>query len=215
MTSMGFITVTGADEATDVAALSKLDAEIGLLYTATPEGRRRYPSRDWIAAAANKLPRLSIHVCGSTARQQLHEHQLPDIVLRAQRIQVNGAVTLVELQMLCARYPKHTIITQHNLKNIGLASSTILNHARLQDASGGAGILAAKWQLNESPRPFGFAGGLSPENLAEQMPQILKVARPGWWIDLESSLREDDAFSVERARRAVDEFHRLSPIVVA
>jgi len=196
----GFITITGADEATDVSKLAKIDAEIGLLYTATPEGRRRYPSRDWIAAAVNKLPRL---------RQQLHEHQLQDLVFRAQRIQVNGMVTMVELQMLCARYPDHTIITQHNLKNIGLASSTIRNHARLQDASGGAGVLAAKWEKNEASRPFGFAGGLSPENLSDQLPQIMKVARAGWWVDMESSLRVDDTFSLDRARAAVDSFHRI------
>jgi hypothetical protein len=47
--------VTGADEKTDVASLAKLDAEIGLLYTETPEGRNRYPRWEWIRETSLEL----------------------------------------------------------------------------------------------------------------------------------------------------------------
>lgn len=40
------ITVTGLDERTNLIDASYLEAEIGILYTATPEGRNRYPKYD-------------------------------------------------------------------------------------------------------------------------------------------------------------------------
>ncbi len=47
LTQLSVVTLTGADERTDIAQLAQLTAdhpylEIGLLYTTTPEGRNRY-----------------------------------------------------------------------------------------------------------------------------------------------------------------------------
>jgi hypothetical protein len=64
-----FITVTGADEKTDVSMLQTLDAEIGLLYSVMTANR--YPRSEWIKAAAGSLPRVAIHICGSGARGEL------------------------------------------------------------------------------------------------------------------------------------------------
>jgi len=203
----GYITVTGADESTDIAALSELDAEIGLLYSATPEGRNRYPSWDWLVSAAKQIPRVSIHVCGSAARRQLACVQMEALVSRASRIQVNGRVSDTELESLCALYPNHTIMTQHEPGNTELAQLQLPNHALLQDASGGRGIAPSIWLESPTRNAFGFAGGLGPENLAVELPRILAVAGPGWWIDLETSLRIDDVFSLDRARSAVAAFH--------
>lgn len=76
------ITLTGADASTCVQELVELAAahpalEVGLLYSATPEGRNRYPSLEWIHAATKALyGRCALHVCGATARARLVSGEL-------------------------------------------------------------------------------------------------------------------------------------------
>lgn len=196
------ITVTGADERTDVGELKKLNAEIGFLYTATPEGRNRYPRLGWIVETANQLERASLHICGRGARAALMAGEIP--VYGFQRIQVNGAILAVEVERLCAQYPRHTIITQHRTDTAHLLFVGTLNHAVLIDASGGRGISPEKWSSPTTAKYVGFAGGLGPDNLADELASMAAVSRPGWWVDMEGKLRVDDWFSVERAAQCVE-----------
>lgn len=192
-----FLTLTGADERTDVTALGKINAEIGLLYTATPEGRNRYPRWEWIRETSLELRRASLHVCGRGARALLMEGKLP--VSGFQRIQVNGGILALEVERLCAMYPHHTIITQHHLNNAHLLAVRADNHALLIDASGGQGKSPEAWGQPDTGKAVGFAGGLGPDNLASELRKITALARAGWWADMEGKLRVDDWFSVERA----------------
>ena len=192
-----FLTVTGADERTDITALAKLNAEIGLLYTATPEGRNRYPRWEWIRETSLELRRASLHVCGRGARAMLMDGKLP--VGGFQRIQVNGGILALEVERLCAMYPRHTIITQHHLNNAHLLAVRAENHALLIDASGGQGKSPEAWGQPHTTKAVGFAGGLGPDNLASELRKITDIARAGWWADMEGKLRVDDWFSVERA----------------
>lgn len=206
-TTTPFITVTGADVNTSIGMLVKLDAEVGLLYSATPEGRSRYPRRPWIQSAIKYLPCASLHVCGRTARQDLMSGWLYDITDHVQRIQVNGILTIHECETLCAMYPKHTVITQHNRHNNSLLAVKAPNHALLVDSSGGRGILPTEWRAPDTDKPVGFAGGLGPDNLAAELERISSVAKTPWWVDVESKLRVDDWFSFQRARDCVTQFH--------
>lgn len=201
------ITVTGADERTDIFWLSKLDCEAGLLYTAMPEGRNRYPRREWLAEAVTRLPRAALHVCGRFARMQLVRRELVDLTDHVQRIQVNGALTVPECEEICAFYPKHTIITQHSRANQFLLAVKANNHAVLVDASGGRGVLPPLWRRPDTAMPVGFAGGLGPGNLAEQLHHISFVAVRPWWVDMEGRLRDDDWFACDKAQAAVEVFH--------
>ena len=62
----------------------------------------------------------------------------------------------------------------------------------LYDTSGGAGKLTKNWRapLFEA-HPQGYAGGLSPENVSENLDKIAKVAgnRTDTWIDAEGKLK--------------------------
>lgn len=199
------ITFTGADENTDLTALSWMIAanpsvEIGLLYSATPEGRNRYPSTEWLEKAASVLHgRCAIHVCGKIARAQLREGVLKPIVMHAARVQVNGTVAPEELAALAARVP--VVVTQHTESNASLASVAVKNHQLLVDGSGGRGIAPQHWVRPETPKLVGFAGGLGPSNIATEIHRIEDAACGPWWIDMESSLRnQDDWFDIERCR---------------
>lgn len=210
-----FLTVTGADERTDIAALSKLDAEIGLLYSATPEGRNRYPSRQWILSAAQHLPRCALHICGKLARVELIEGRLDDILPYVQRIQVNGIVHPEVISSLCKIYGLHVFITQHTPTNKALLNVTDKNHVILIDGSGGRGILPTGWPLIDTPKHVGFAGGLGPDNLQDELSAITKVSKRGWWVDMESKLRVDDWFSLELAGEVIAQFSSVNASVEA
>jgi phosphoribosylanthranilate isomerase len=205
-----FCTVTGADQETDVGMLQKLDAEIGLLYSATPDGRKRYPVKEWIETAARNLPRVAIHICGSTARSELLLGWLDDLLENAQRVQVNGILSIEDCERTCAMFPGKTIITQHKPDNNHLLAVKAPNHALLVDASGGRGISPEVWLRPDTKKPVGYAGGLGPDNIAFELHRIATIAVGPWWVDMEGKLRVNDWFSFENARNAVWAFHNTA-----
>ena len=202
-----FITVTGIDENTPISLLKKLDAEIGILYTATPEGRNRYPSREWITKTASQLDQVAVHICGSVARKELLNGELNTMLHEAQRIQVNGVLTIEETEHICAMFPTHTIVTQHTFKNTPLLNVKASNHALLIDASGGRGVSPEQWIRPETDKQVGFAGGLGSDNLEDQLNLISPIAKGLWWVDMEGKLRRDDWFSGLSAKAVVNIFN--------
>lgn len=209
--SFPLITVSGPDEKTDLKALAKLNCEVGILYTATPEGRNRYPSFDWIVEAVKVLPRPAIHICGGIARGELSGRKLSAIIDKAFRIQVNGTPTIEDVERYCRMFPHKRIITQHKPANECLLAVKASNHMVLLDGSGGRGISPTSWRIaDRRGKSFGFAGGLGPENLRAELKNIEPHALGQWWVDMEGKLRVDDWFSVERAKRAVDIFNLVA-----
>jgi len=211
------ITVTGADEQTDIAQLAALaerrHVEVGLLYTVNPEGRNRYPSREWLKAAVDALGRrAALHVCGRPARAQLLDGSLDDLAQAVGRVQVNGILSLAEAAAIAARVP--VLITQHNAENHHLLDLPAQNHELLVDASGGTGRSPSHWIGPRTAKPVGFAGGLGPYNLAGELPRIAQVATARAWIDMETSLRgDDDWFSGVLAAAAIVAFERFAGLL--
>lgn len=214
MSRLGLIALTGADERTDLDALAALVqssplVEIGLLYTATPENRPRYPSRAWLRDATAKLSgRCAIHVCGTRAKLELLAGDLRDLTAHAPRVQLNGTLTPVEVTKACRVVD--TLVTQHHAANAELLTVRARNHALLMDASGGRGIAPATWSPPDTDKPVGFAGGLGPLTLAEKLPQIMQVAKAGAWVDMEERLRVNDWFSVDLASQCAAIFARMT-----
>jgi hypothetical protein len=222
MQNITTITLTGADEHTDLEQLRALVAaypcvEIGLLYTTTPEGRCRYPSREWLIKAARTLSgRVALHVCGADARRELREGYLVNITAHAPRVQVNGRVSAEELPILAQRV--NTLITQHNQLNEGLLGVPVANHALLIDGSGGRGVSPSSWGMLDTPKAVGRAGGLGPDNLADELRDYALSARPGAWVDMENKLRKSaggldldgfDWFDIEVAQRCAEIHHGM------
>lgn len=211
--SLTRITLTGADEQTSLAGLLSLSlcapvgvaVEFGLLFSANPECRRRYPRDRWLGEAVTRLGQATaVHVCGRTARREVlaGDHSW---IENAGRVQLNGRVTLDEVWRAALRFPE--VITQYK-PDLGLDSVTaaeIPRHSILVDASGGRGITPLSWSRPSVYKPVGFAGGLSPANLRRELPKIAGVAKGDWWIDMESSLRgSDDWFSLTQCLAALE-----------
>src|SRR5678815_1000900 len=70
------VTLTGADDSTDIKALLALAeehpfVEWGLLFSVSHQGQPRYPSREWVERLMEEMPedlKLSAHVCGRMVR---------------------------------------------------------------------------------------------------------------------------------------------------
>lgn len=206
------MTITGIDERTKLFDIVRLIEqypwlEIGLLYTATPEGRNRYPSWYWLVDTASALAnRCALHVCGRGARAKLFDGGLVAVTQHAARIQINGAIEPSALQGFCQVFRRHALITQDTEHNRMLRFVEMENHALLIDGSGGRGISPTAWSQPATWKDVGFAGGLGPDNLATELPKIASVARGDWWVDMETGVRTDDWFDIEKAKRAVEVF---------
>jgi len=209
------ITLTGADERTPLPELQRLveehpTLEIGLLYTARPEGRNRYPSWDWLVEAADAIQgRCALHVCGRLARLELFQGQLAAATKNVARIQVNGIIEVADLREVVRIFRSHTVITQDHADNRDLWLSRIV-HALLVDGSGGRGIAPTEWVRPNTWKDVGFAGGLGPDNLAEELPKIAAVATGNWWIDMESNLRTNDWFDLDKAAKCLGIFEKFT-----
>lgn len=208
------VTLTGIDDGTDLDKLQdmrrySLDEflEFGILVSAKV-GRNRYPHFEWVERAVKKMPRCcALHICGSEARIRLKCGFYDDAIPFVKRIQLNGSVTGRELFDLLERYPHLDIITQFGFTDPDLLAAPFNKNAHqiLMDGSGGRGILPGCWSAPDTKKNVGFAGGLGPENLAIQLPLIKAVSSPGWWIDMESGIRnEHDEFDFDKAQAVVD-----------
>lgn len=101
----------------------------------------------------------------------------------------------------------HTIIlsaSQPNLPFIYKAHHQQIKFDALFDDSFGEGIApdTRKPPLFEDVFQ-GYAGGLSPENVAQELSKIEKSAKGAVFIDAEGKLKQDGCFSFEKAERFV------------
>jgi len=212
------LTMTGVDARTDLEDLLP-GPEYAVLYTVEPDGRNRYPAKLEVEKILRGLAwlghRAAIHVCGLPARRGLLSDRLTELVELVGRIQVNGRVLPDELSDYCEKYPDHTIITQHAESNKSLLYVDRPNHAVLVDGSGGRGLSPAEWASPDTDKAVGFAGGLGPDNLKDEMEKLSTLFRKGWWIDMEKKLRgEDDWFDTNAAKRVVEGFQQARNEVV-
>jgi hypothetical protein len=96
------VTITGADDSTNVADLVALSREFpfvewAILVSKRNEGSFRFPARDWInsfvdVATANNL-KVASHMCGRWVRDLLKGildwSEVPNVLSIAQRVQIN------------------------------------------------------------------------------------------------------------------------------
>jgi hypothetical protein len=221
------VTITGADDATDIQQLIDLSAEFpfvewGILVSKSEEGNSRFPSRLWIdrfgEAVKERRLRVAMHICGRWMRElltgDLHWDHLPSASTFAQTFQFNthGSKAVPEprrfLAKLSERRTSRVFIFQWNSVSeplARLAHSEGFNITGLFDNSGGAGKLPESgWPSpSDIPFPMGFAGGLGPDNVLEQLGKISAACgdrQIATWIDMEGRVRTDDGAQLDLSR---------------
>jgi hypothetical protein len=230
------VTITGPDDSIrpeDLIGLTKEFpfVEWGILHSASNRGNNRFPSHKWMCdlqdlAGKEHLP-LSLHLCGRYVRELLFGG-IPESVLTFlpmfRRVQLNFHAERNEchpksffeaLKKISEGQREFIFQLDGALGNQHMDAVRAigeLNTFGLFDVSGGAGILPTEWPSpiyyrDMRPDYHGYAGGLGPDNLAEQMPLIGKAAKGcRFWIDMETRVRSDNdrQFDLAKVRKCLE-----------
>lgn len=227
------VTITGADESVAPRTLLELSdqfpfVEWGILHSSDRNGRcPRYPSPNWRAYLAQHQSQdarrfaLSLHVCGEAARHVLagigDVLQLSPMPFR--RIQLNGYDGRLQPRHICAN-PGWEWILQCQDAPLSSAADHLERFraanpraqvSALLDVSGGRGKVLNYFPEPPKGLPVGYAGGIGPDNVVEIIERVCAI--PGeaeTWIDMESGVRTDDAFDIDKVWRVLE---RAAPYV--
>lgn len=221
------VTITGAADDTDIAAMTALSVEFpfvewGILISKSQEGSGRFPSRDWIEtfsrAAFNNDFRASTHICGEWVRSllvgQIDWYEIPlSTYLFSDRAQLNthGYTHAYDSEKfdVLKRLPGGSVIFQWDEANDRIpydAQARGVETEILFDLSAGAGILPDEWPAPKPGLRCGYAGGLGPDNVEEQLQKIAAVCDQPFWIDMERRVRSDDdsVLDLAKVRRVLE-----------
>ena len=214
------VSISGIDESASQEELKEVHAEFPfvewslLIHNGPP--RPRYPSAAWRNRLLERSGEMSFvaHLEADLCREVFSGRIHPDLNLSAyKRVQFNFSRELdyfVKLAPISLHHlPKLNYIVQIprlDDQNIGLAQriqSQGLDVSILYDGSWGRGILPENWPAPSAEFGTGMAGGLSPDNLEEQLAKISALPGPRpTWIDLETNVRDpiSDTIDFERVR---------------
>lgn len=225
-----FVTLTGADDNTDPQQMVELSkkysfAEWAILFSQAKAGVPRYPSIDWAERALPILSgcNLSAHLCGKWVDDAhkgtitfLNDDLMNDSFGRVQLNMANDKLSKIlksDTNFWDCALDKPTILGgPYQSYKIDIPTDLFLLHgvSPLFDCSGGRGILSDSWPVppsHEYGKPIfcGYAGGLGPENIEEQLNKIESVVGDAEiWIDMESKLRDNkDRFDLEKCERVL------------
>lgn len=207
------VTFSGIDETANIKDLQKIQeennfVEYGILLSKKRMGQEtRYPSLSWIENLQHL--NLSGHLCGEWARN-FDRMNFSTIWRKFDRIQFNIKTfdNLDELiEKLFQDCGKQYIfsVSDFNSEIIRKIRQKGLDAVPFYDMSGGRGVLSENY-----PEPIdyycGFAGGLGPDNLENELNKIKQVCKNKTiWIDMESSIRNsDDKIDVEKIKTCIE-----------
>lgn len=219
------LTLTGIDARCDVSELKALQEEYpqleyGVLLSKTQienGDNNRYPDLSVIKSFIDGGLNVSCHVCGSLARSTMRTGNfeelrafLGDLYDSFKRLQfnINGC--------RCSsifRYKGDTpIIIQAGTPEgmIFYKCMNICDHSgkvsALVDSSGGRGEFSGYFdKMPEDDEHFGFAGGLGVGNVSRVLIHLnSRLGGKPFWIDMESSVRTDDWFDIDIARKVCE-----------
>lgn len=127
------------------------------------------------------------------------------------QVNINGGTTpyrfyAKKVADIIRAYPDIEFIFQYTPKQrdrIWALNATGAKFSLLFDASGGRGISPDTWNSPVYPNhKMGYSGGLSPENIADNLDKINMVLPVGYntWIDAEGKLKDPDTEQFDTAR---------------
>jgi phosphoribosylanthranilate isomerase len=214
--------------------------EWGILFSRSKSGVERYPGEDWVSELVEKRftaqANLSAHLCGGYVSDAFKgfitfladedmEETFDRVQLNCYKERLKKAYHSEKLWDAISRANKPVILGGNYTDEIKeIVDGTFLLHrgiAPLFDASGGHGKLAKNWaspfqaESQETGKPgadiwCGYAGGLGPENVVEEIQKIEQVVgnegissdgmfdESTIWIDMESRVRTSGLFDLKK-----------------
>ena len=215
------ITFTGIDGKTDLGALWELQqqypiAEFGVLVAKNwRENGNRYFNPSYLDALTSRGLNLSAHLCGSIARAAVCGDFEPfrdwarSFPFIFDRCQLNIATSKENPDSfeLCKDpfFFNEIILQQRSVDDCNLYLKSNWNEyvTMLLDESGGEGIDTSLVAF--AGKKIGYAGGINPDNVADKLTFLMENEMVGdFWIDMESGVRTDDWFDIDKVRRVLE-----------
>lgn len=220
------VTITGSDDNnTDIGemiAISKRHpfVEWGILFSLSRTGTDRYPTEQWLERLKSETNGLNMnfsgHLCGQYTREILQgDGKLLDSlksnfdIFRRFQLNFNSENTppTPEFYSLIEKLNHIDFILQFNKVNTDTCNASmglLKNISFLYDSSGGRGTNVTEYKPVFDNFFTGYAGGLSPDNLTQELIKISKAVGNGIdiWIDTESGVRTDEKLNMKK----VDDF---------
>ena len=224
------VTVTGADDSIKPKELIPIAkeypfVEFGILLSKKQQGYKRFPSRNWWEELyilwRNKKLALSGHLCGEWVRKLclgvpsfFEEFGYTWRMFNRFQLNFHAEHHPVDNKkfsdLIRQYYHGKPIIFQMDGINEKIFYSLDARWGiavfPLFDQSGGTGLLPGEWPKQPPNQYCGYAGGLSPDNIQQEMERISKVATGSIWIDAETLLRSENdmVFDLEKVRRFLE-----------
>lgn len=228
------LTFTGVDNQTTVLALKHLthsfsNIEFGILVSQNntdSDEVNRFPNFETIDKILNAgLPNVSCHICGGLARRYVHTGDFSEVrdflgqerVDKFSRFQLNirgydgfkpfyiNEDIKVIIQVSDAK--SYRYFWDMNRLNPNKVSALI-------DYSGGQGKLGCFNYVSDGDEYFGYAGGINLENIAYLTGYIegRNEYDVNYWLDMESSVRTDDWFDINKVREICNEVKKFEGV---
>lgn len=208
------VTITGADDSVTADELIEITkrfpfVEWGILYSRSSQGTPRYPSGVWCLDHLERLAqagaRLSAHLCGYWVRRLVldgafewrerfaaTQHFYPRIQLNfhgefhkqhptfSSVLKQDGRQFILQ----CDGVNDRAVLAAHVHSGVGVP---------LFDRSHGGGVVPETWPVAWPGVYCGYAGGLGPSNVVDQLTRIGEVSGDERiWIDMERQVRSAD-----------------------
>lgn len=218
---------TGADDYTNLNELAAVERdnefyrgniEWALLYFPEKECTPRNPSQRTRDAIVHNVQFSAAHLCGEQVFRSLLAQDVDTIddLKQYSRVQVNinarkVIFTPAEVKTVydILRSNGIHIIYQYHDDSAALIGEYTSDHAYdgtwdiLLDQSKGKGVVAETWDVPGLPgrARYGFAGGISPDNIEDVLVTLEAMTMPRGWIDMESGVRTDNKFDLTKCRQ--------------
>lgn len=228
MMRLRHITFTGVDAQTDLKELQAIQqqyplAEFGVLTSYHwYENTQRYLNPQFLPNFYGRGLNLALHICGSAAHDaidgfwnRINNLTVKYLYMRLfQRVQLNVANRSDNPARLASTPPncRAEVIIQQRPGDAALFEHSLWvgretrprNVSMLIDGSGGLGI-DTPISIYQSAEKIGYAGGISPDNVADKLTYLFENVHQGeFWIDMESSVRTNDWFDISKVRRVLE-----------
>lgn len=231
------VTISGADDQTDPEQLARLSeqfsfVEWGVLLSSSKARRPRYPTAAWLdrlQSCATEKMRISGHLCGALVKE-ICRGEFPVHLDRPlfRRMQLNLAGHFGEIKdpqtlVRCLPRNREYILQIGHAENDGLRLAESLQSSGLEisillDSSGGRGLSPSRWPALVPTLRCGFAGGLGPDNLEQELANLREVAGSATiWVDMESRVRTTDGTTLDlsKVRACLEIVQSFVDVVIA
>ena len=227
------VVLTGADDTVKPEQLLEISTQFnyvewGILMGGPDWGSGRFPSQTWIEHLSDLVeampeasrPNLCAHLCGKHVKWLFQDGIHPDMTF--QRSQINTHGFPMNLMEGYADFKTNLITAKSHwpgqfIFQVDGANDKIVKEwvneglgVPLFDTSSGAGVLPSylgeEWPTSWPDVYCGYAGGLGPANIIEQLEGPIKEAagEERIWVDMESSLFSHGKFDLSKCRQVLE-----------